>query len=68
MQLLKEHFAKTGKAGPEAGAIAEVWRASNAYEGEALFFAQGRYAVVLVNPPTEAGTFLREVVAKLGNK
>lgn len=65
VELLKSHFGKTGKAAAEPGPVPEAWRASNAYEGELVFFRHDRYTVVLVSPPSDTAAFLKEVVARI---
>lgn len=66
--LLKKHFAKTGKAADEPAAGAGACRGSNSVEGEMIFFPCGRFTVVFVNPPPDAGAFLKEVVARVSKE
>ena len=58
---LKEHFTSSGQVAAVAGMPAEVWRGTNRDEGEMIFFARGRYAVVVIGPPAQPEAFLKEL-------
>ncbi len=64
VESLKDYFIKTGKAASDA-LLPGAYRGSNPEQGEALFFARGRYAAVFIHPPAAAGDFLRDVAARL---
>ncbi len=56
---LREHFQKTGKVSPASEIVPGGYRGSNKFEGEILFFAQGPYAVLFINPPADPAPFLK---------
>jgi hypothetical protein len=62
---LRDYFGKSGKVAPGPEAIAGSFVGSNKYEGNVLFFAREKYAVLCVNPPLPAEPFLREVLDHL---
>lgn len=62
---LRQSFATSGKVAAFAGIPVEAWRGSNSYEGDMIFFARGRYAVVVIGPPPEPEAFLKEVFASI---
>jgi len=62
---LKEHFARSGKVTPVAGFSEETWRGTNAYEGDMIFFARRRDAVVVVHPPAQPEAFLKELFSSI---
>jgi hypothetical protein len=64
LELLKGYFAKSGKVADEP-ALPGAWRGASSREGEAIFFARGRYTVLLLNPPADAAAFLKEVASRL---
>jgi hypothetical protein len=65
VERLRQSFATSGKVAAFDGIPAEAWRGSNSYEGDMIFFASGRYAVVVVGPPPEPEVFLKEVLASI---
>lgn len=62
---LKDHFASSGKASPLSGLGATVFRGTNSAEGEMLFFARGPDLVIVVNPPAQSETFLKELFSSI---
>jgi hypothetical protein len=64
LELLRGYFAKSGKVVDEP-ALPGAWRGASSREGETIFFARGRYTVLLLNPPADAAAFLKEVVSRL---
>ena len=64
LELLKGYFAKSGKVADEP-ALPGAWRGASSHEGGAIFFARGRYTVLLLNPPADAAAFLKEVASRL---
>lgn len=60
---LKQTFAKSGGATAVSGPPPGAWRGTNQYEGEMIFFAHGRYVVVVMRPPARPEAFLQEVVS-----
>jgi hypothetical protein len=43
----------------------QAWRGKHQGEGEIVFFAQGRYAIVLVHPPLQLEAFLKAIVSRM---
>ena len=64
LELLKGYFAKSGKVAGEP-ALPGAWRGASSHEGETIFFARGRYTVLLLNPPADAAAFLKEVASRM---
>jgi hypothetical protein len=64
LELFKGYFAKSGKVAGEP-ALPGAWRGASSREGGAIFFARGRYTVVLLNPPADAAAFLKEVASRI---
>jgi len=64
LELLRGYFAKSGKVADEP-ALPGAWRGSSSREGETIFFARGRYTVLLLNPPADAAAFLKEVASRM---
>jgi hypothetical protein len=62
---LKEDFARSGVVAAVAGLPGGVWRCAGAPGGEAVFFARGRYVVVVQAPPPDADAFLREIYSSV---
>ena len=62
---LRDYFARSGKVVPRQGLAPGAFSGSNQYEGEAIFFASGSYAVLCLNPPAEPGPFLKSVVERI---
>jgi hypothetical protein len=61
---LQKSLAKSGAVTAVAGMPTELWRGSNRSDGEMVFFAQGRYTVVLVHPPAQLQAFVKELVSR----
>ena len=59
LEQFRAHFGKFGKVEQLSGLGFAAWRGTSPYEGEALFFAQGQYAVILINPPASPEEFLK---------
>jgi hypothetical protein len=62
VQQLGKHFAQTGKVAPQPVLAPGATLGSNAYEGEMLFFARGRYMVLVVNPPADRAGLVKELL------
>jgi hypothetical protein len=62
---LREYFARSGKVVPQPGLAAGAFLGSNQYEGEAVFFAAGSYAVLCINPPLHPESFLKLVMERI---
>jgi len=60
---LRAHFQSSGKVAPVAGLPVEAWRGTNSFEGDIIFFASGRYALLVAHPPEDSGTFLKDLVS-----
>jgi hypothetical protein len=65
VRQLRDDFRKSGKVEPLPGAVPGVFRGSNPYEGEMVFFSQGIYAIVCVDPPPQPMQFLKGVMDHL---
>ena len=62
---LKEDFARSGAVAAVAGLPGEVWRSAGAPDGETVFFARGRYLVVVLAPPADGDAFLKDVYGRV---
>jgi hypothetical protein len=62
VQQLGKHFTQTGKVAPQPVLAPGATLGSNAYEGEMLFFARGRYMVLVVNPPADRVGLVKELL------
>lgn len=62
VQQLGKHFTQTGKVAPQPVLAPGATLGSNAYEGEMLFFARGRYMVLVVNPPADRAGLVKELL------
>jgi hypothetical protein len=62
---LKEDLARLGAVTAVAGLSGEVWRSAGTPDGEAVFFARGRYVVVVLGPPADADAFLKELYSSV---
>jgi hypothetical protein len=58
---LKEDSARSGAVTAVAGLPGEVWRSGGSPEGEMVFFARGRYVVVVLAPPADGDAFLKDL-------
>ncbi len=58
---LKEDLAHAGTVAAVAGLPDGVWRGSGAPEGDAVFFARGRYVVVVQAPPDDGNAFVKAI-------
>jgi hypothetical protein len=65
---LRDYFARSGKVAPQQGLAPGAFSGSNPYEGAAVFFAAGSYAVLCLNPPADAGSFLKSVMDGIAAK
>jgi hypothetical protein len=65
---LRDYFGRSGKVVPEPGLAPPAFSGSNQLEGEAVFFATGSYAVLCLNPPADAGSFLKSVMERIAEK
>jgi hypothetical protein len=62
---LRDYFARSGKVVPRQDLAPGAFSGSNQYEGEAVFFASGHYAVLCLNPPAEPESFLKSVIERI---
>lgn len=65
---LRDYFERSGKVVPNPGLAAPAFSASNQFEGQAVFFASGSYAVLCLNPPPDPGSFLKSVMDRIRDK
>jgi hypothetical protein len=62
---LRDYFTRSGKVVQRQGLAPGAFSGSNPYEGEAIFFASGSYAVLCLNPPAEPEPFLKSVIERI---
>jgi hypothetical protein len=65
---LRDYFTRSGKVVPRQGLAPGAFSGSNQYEGEAVFFSSGSYAVLCLNPPAEPESFLKSVIERIAQK
>jgi hypothetical protein len=65
---LRDYFGRSGKVVPQPGLAPGAFSGSNQYEGEALFFASGSYAVLCLSPPPNPESFLKSVIERIAEK
>ena len=58
---LRSYFSRSGKVVPQPGLASGAFLGSNQFEGDALFFASGSYAILCINPPPDPEPFLKSV-------
>jgi hypothetical protein len=59
---LKQSFANSAGV---RGMPVEAWRGRSRDEGDLLFFARGRYAVLILEPPEQPEAFVKELLGAL---
>ena len=62
---LKKTLANSSSATRIPDLPVEAWRGTAKTEGEVILFALGRYAVVLVHPPSQPAAFLKEIASSI---
>jgi len=65
---LRDYFGRTGEVVPQPGLAPGALAGSNKFEGEAVFFASGSYAILCLNPPPNPEAFLKSVVELIAEK
>ena len=65
---LRDYFGRSGKVAPQPGLAPGAFSGSNQFEGEAVFFAAGSYAILCLNPPPNPEAFLKSVAERIGEK
>jgi hypothetical protein len=65
---LRDYFGRSGKVAPQPGLAPGAFSGSNQFEGEAVFFASGSYAILCLNPPPDSEAFLKSVVERIAEK
>jgi len=65
---LRDHFGRSGKVAPQPGLAPGAFAGSNKFEGEAVFFASGSYAILCLDPPANPEAFLKSVVECIAEK
>lgn len=68
LELVKDYFASSGKVTPMPGVAPGAFRATNQFEGEAIFVASNSFVVVCINPPLNPGPLLKAVIERIGEK
>jgi hypothetical protein len=65
---LRDYFGRSGKVVTQPGLAPGAFSGSSQYEGEAVFFASGSYAVLCLNPPSNSESFLKSVIERIREK
>jgi hypothetical protein len=65
---LRSYFGRSGKVIPQPGLASGAFLGSNQFEGEAVFFASGSYAVLCINPPPNPESLLKSVIQRIAEK
>lgn len=65
LEQLAKHFRQTGECAPATELGEGGIRAKNSFEGTVIARTQGRYVVVLLNPPQDGATLLRSTASAL---
>ena len=65
---LRDYFGRSGKVAPQPGLLPGAFSGSNQFEGEAVFFASGSYAILCLDPPPNPEAFLKSVIARIAEK
>jgi len=65
LDQLAKHFKQTGECSAAAELGEGGMRAKNSFEGDILARTQGRYVIVLLNPPPDGGTLLKSAAQAL---
>jgi hypothetical protein len=65
---LRDYFERSGKVVPQPGVAPAAFLGSNQFEGEAVFFASGSYAVICLNPPPHPESFLKSVIERIAER
>jgi hypothetical protein len=65
---LRSYFARSGKVVPQPGLASGAFSGSSQFEGEAVFFPAGSYAILCLNPPPNPESFLKSVIERLAEK
>ena len=68
VEKLREYFGRSGKMVPQAELGPSAFSGSNQLEGEAVFLAAGSYAILCLNPPPDAGSFLKVVKERIAER
>ena len=65
---LRDYFERSGKVVPYSVLAPPAFIGSNQFEGQAVFFASGSYAVLCLNPPVNPESFLKTVKDRIEEK
>jgi hypothetical protein len=65
---LRDYFGRSGKVVPQPGLAPGAFLGSNQFEGEAVFFASGSYAILCLNPPPNPESFLKSVIERIAER
>jgi hypothetical protein len=65
LDQLAKHFKQTGECSPAAELGEGGIRAKNSFEGNIIARAQGRYVIVILNPPQDGAAFLKSAAQAL---
>jgi hypothetical protein len=65
---LRDYFGRSGKVIPQPGLAPGAFLGSNQFEGEAVFFASGSYAILCLNPPPNPESFLKSVIERIAER
>jgi len=64
-EQLGKYFTKLGKLAPRPDLGPGANLGSTSYEGEVVYAVRGRYVVLVVNPPTDRGGFLKTLIGAI---
>ncbi len=65
---LRDYFERSGKVVPYSVLAPPAFIGSNQFEGQAVFFASGSYAVLCLNPPVNPESFLKTIKERIEEK
>jgi len=65
---LQEYFGRSGKTIPLPALAPTAFFGSNQFEGQAVFFAEASYAILCLNPPPQAESFLKTVKDRIAER
>ena len=68
VKKLQEYFQRTGRTIPLPALAPTAFSGSNQLEGQAVFFAEGSYAILCLNPPPQPELFLKAVQDRIAEK
>jgi hypothetical protein len=67
-ERLEKHFHESGSVTPLPELGAGAFRGSNSFEGVMVVIPHGKWAIVIVQPPDDGGTFIKDILAQVDGK